>query len=132
MIVYSFLPIVVIVVLTAVFALIGYTMKKGIVLQSLTCLLAVSCTVHEMETMTPVSAEDDVFYASMESYSAPDTRVYVDMGTLTSDGKFLTLWDAKDQISIFFFPGNRYLSAASFNLNSVVKSVFHKRLKHEF
>ena len=101
MIVYSFLPIVVIVVLTAVFALIGYTMKKGIVLQSLTCLLAVSCTVHEMETMTPVSAEDDVFYASMESYSAPDTRVYVDMGTLTSDGKFLTLWDAKDQISIF-------------------------------
>ena len=76
-------------------------MKKEIVLQSLTCLLAVSCTVHEMETMKPVPAEDDVFYASMESYSAPDTRVYVDMGTLSSEGKFLTLWDAKDQISIF-------------------------------
>lgn len=75
-------------------------MKKGFVLQSLICLLAVSCSVHEMETTAPVPAEDDVFYASLESYSTPDTRVYVDVNTV-SDGKFLTFWDAEDKISIF-------------------------------
>lgn len=75
-------------------------MKKGFVLQSLICLLAVSCSVHEMETTAPVPAEDDVFYASLESYSAPDTKVYVDVNTV-SDGKFLTFWDAEDKISIF-------------------------------
>ena len=53
-------------------------MKKGFVLQSAVCLLAVSCSVHEMETMNPIPAEEDVFYASLESYSAPDTKVYVD------------------------------------------------------
>ncbi|MBO6081850.1 MAG: leucine-rich repeat protein [Bacteroidales bacterium] len=80
-------------------------MKKGFVLQSLICLLAVSCSVHEVETMGPIPVEDDVFYASLESYSAPDTRVYVDVNTtvLDEDEKtlFLTFWDAKDQISIF-------------------------------
>lgn len=80
-------------------------MKKGFVLQSLICLLAVSCSVHEMETTAPVPAEDDVFYASLESYSAPDTRVYVDVNTVVLDENektlFLTFWDAEDQISIF-------------------------------
>lgn len=80
-------------------------MKKGFVLQSLICLLAVSCSVHEMETTVPVPAEDDVFYASLESYSVPDTRVYVDVNTAVLDENqktlFLTFWDAEDQISIF-------------------------------
>ena len=75
-------------------------MKKGFVLQSAVCLLAVSCSVHEMETMNPIPAEDDVFYASLEPYSAPDTRVYVDNEN-TVDGKFMVFWDAEDQISIF-------------------------------
>lgn len=80
-------------------------MKKGFVLQSLIYLLAVSCSVHEVETKGPIPVEDVVFYASLESYSAPDTRVYVDVNTtvLDEDEKtlFLTFWDAKDQISIF-------------------------------
>ena len=73
------------------------TMKKGFVLQSLICLLAVSCSVHEIDTNDPVLAEDDVFYASLESDSKPDTKVHLDL----IDEKPKTLWDAKDQISIF-------------------------------
>lgn len=75
-------------------------MKKGFVLQSLICLLAVSCSVHEIETIDPVTAGDDVFFASLESYSTPDTRVYVDNDN-SVDGKFMIFWNAKDQISIF-------------------------------
>lgn len=72
-------------------------MKKGFVLQSLICLLAVSCSVQEIDTNDPVLAEDDVFYASLESDSKPDTKVYLDM----IDEKPKILWDAEDQISIF-------------------------------
>ena len=54
-------------------------MKKGFVLQSLICLLAVSCSVQEIDTNDPVLAEDDVFYASLESDPKPDTKVYLDM-----------------------------------------------------
>ncbi len=66
------------------------TMKRGIVLPSLLCLLALSCSVHELDINDPVTAEDDVFYASFE----PDTKVYVDENVKI-------LWDEKDQISIF-------------------------------
>ena len=69
-------------------------MKKGFVLQSMICLLAVSCSVHELDIKDPVPAEDDVFYASFESYSKPDTRVHLDKNVKI-------LWDEKDQISIF-------------------------------
>ena len=73
-------------------------MKNRYYFHSLICLLAVSCTVQEFDTPTfplaPDSAGDDVFYASLESYSAPDTRVSVDENI-----KFY--WDAADQISIF-------------------------------
>ena len=72
-------------------------MKKGFVLQSLICLLAVSCSVQEIDTNDPVLPEDDVFYASLESDSKPDTKVYLDM----IDEKPKILWDAEDQISIF-------------------------------
>ena len=66
-------------------------MKKGFFLQSLVCLLAVSCSVHEMDTKDVASYGDDVFYASLES---SDTRVYLD-----EDIKIL--WDKDDLISIF-------------------------------
>lgn len=66
-------------------------MKKGFFLQSLVCLLAVSCSVQELDTKDVASYGDDVFYASLES---SDTRVYVD-----EDIKIL--WDKNDQISIF-------------------------------
>ena len=69
-------------------------MNIRFVLQSLICLLAVSCSVHEIETMDPIQAEDDVFYASFESYSTPDTKVYL-------DENIKILWDENDQISIF-------------------------------
>lgn len=68
-------------------------MKKGFFLQWVTCLLAVSCSIHELD-LNEVSSGDVMFYASLESYSEPDTRVYVDQ-------KVKMLWDAKDQISIF-------------------------------
>ena len=60
------------------------------------CLLAVSCSVNKMETMDAIPSEDGVFYASMESYSASDTKVYVD-----KENKSMIFWDEKDQISIF-------------------------------
>lgn len=72
-------------------------MKKGFVLQSFICLLAVSCSVHEIDTMDPIAEEDDIFYASLEPDSKADTRVYLDM----IEGKPKILWDAKDRISIF-------------------------------
>ena len=66
-------------------------MKKGFFLQSLVCLLAVSCSVHEMDTKDVASYGDDVFYASLES---SDTRVYL-------DENIKILWDENDRISIF-------------------------------
>lgn len=71
-------------------------MKKGIFLHSLIGLLALSCTVQEIETQTPPAdpAEEDVFYASLESYSNPGTKVYL-------DENIKILWDEADQISIF-------------------------------
>lgn len=69
-------------------------MKRGLFLLSLSFLLAVSCTVNEFDTKVPASFGDEVFYASLESYSEPDTKVYV-------DEHVKILWDEKDQISIF-------------------------------
>ena len=69
-------------------------MKKGLFLPLMTCLLAVSCSIHEIDPMDTVLPTDVVFYASLESYSEPDTRVHVDQ-------KVKMLWDEKDQISIF-------------------------------
>lgn len=73
-------------------------MKNRYILHSLICLLAVSCTVQEIDTQTPPPSENcsenDVFYANLESYSAPDTKVSV--------GEDIKLfWDAEDRISIF-------------------------------
>ena len=73
-------------------------MKKGIFLHSLIGLLALSCTVQEIETQTPPyepAPGDDVFYASLAPES--DTKVHVDI----IDEHVKTLWDEKDQISIF-------------------------------
>ncbi len=70
-------------------------MKKSIILQSFICLLAVSCTVRELDVVTPTPAEgeEDVFYASLESYE-PDSKVYLDESVKI-------LWDEDDRISIF-------------------------------
>ena len=68
-------------------------MKNCFSLQSLICLLVVSCTVRELDIKAPATLEDDVFYASLESYE-PDTKVYL-------DENIKILWDAEDQISIF-------------------------------
>ena len=94
-------------------------MKKGFFL-SLLCLLAVSCSVHELDTKDEAPIRDNVFYASLESYSEPDTRVYV-------DDIFKIRWDAEDQISIFNlsnknqqygFDGKTGANAGAFNLIS--------------
>ena len=69
-------------------------MKKGIALLSFICLLAVSCTVHEIDVKETPILEDNVFYASLESYSTPETRVHVDENVKI-------LWDAEDRIAIF-------------------------------
>ena len=73
-------------------------MKKGIFLPSLIGLLALSCTVQEIETQNhpyEPAPGDDVFYASLAPES--DTKVHVDK----IDEQIKTLWDEKDQISIF-------------------------------
>ena len=69
-------------------------MKFRSLFWGLVSLLAVSCSFHELDTKAPASFEDDVFYASLESYSEPDTKVYV-------DDNVKILWDEEDQISIF-------------------------------
>ena len=68
-------------------------MKNCFFLQSLICLLAVSCTVRELDIKAPATLEDDVFYATLESYES-DTKVYL-------DENIKILWDGEDQISIF-------------------------------
>ena len=69
-------------------------MKTGVFLQSLVCLLTVSCTVQELDTRETGALENDVFYATLESYADPETRIYV-------DEHIKILWDADDRISIF-------------------------------
>ena len=69
-------------------------MKKGFVLHSIICLLTISCSVHEIETIAPILSEDNVFYATFESYSEPDTKVFL-------DENIKILWDADDRITIF-------------------------------
>lgn len=73
---------------------IDQTMKQRFILQSIACLLVVSCSVYELDTKDSLSAEEDVFYAKLEQYSTPETRVYVDENVKI-------LWDADDRISIF-------------------------------
>ena len=93
-------------------------MKKLLSLQALICLLAVSCSVQEPDTMGIATPKDKVFYASLESYSDPDTRVYV-------DEKIKLHWDADDRISLFnettlnqeyYFTGNTGDKAGTFEL----------------
>ena len=69
-------------------------MKFRSLFLGLLSLMAVSCSFHELDTKAPASFGDDVFYASLESYSEPDTKVYV-------DDNVKILWDKEDQISIF-------------------------------
>ena len=69
-------------------------MKTRFVLLSFFCLLAVSCTVQEPDTRETASLGKDVFYATLESYADPETRIYV-------NNKVKILWDADDLISIF-------------------------------
>ena len=69
-------------------------MKKGVSLLSLIGLLFASCSVQEMDNPSAASLGDDVFYASLESDSTPDTKVYI-------DENIKILWDEEDLISIF-------------------------------
>lgn len=69
-------------------------MKRFLFLQPLICLLVVSCSVQDYDTPDTNTSSQDVFHAYLESYSEPDTRVYI-------NEKIKILWDAKDQISLF-------------------------------
>ncbi len=72
-------------------------MKKSHVARALICslfLFFVSCSVHELDTKNTFPSGDEVFYASLESYSEPETKVYVDENVKI-------LWDEDDRITIF-------------------------------
>ena len=69
-------------------------MKRELVLQSLICLLVVSCSVHELDTWDTLSQADMVYYVTLESYADPGTRVYVDENVKLR-------WDADDRVSLF-------------------------------
>lgn len=70
-------------------------MRRLLLTQTVLCLLMASCAVHETNTQVPAAPlEDEVFYASLEPYADPDTRVYVDDNVKLH-------WDAEDRISIF-------------------------------
>lgn len=69
-------------------------MKKGFFVQSFLCLLTVSCTVQDLDTQETGVLEKGVFYATLESYADPETRIHI-------DENIKILWDADDRISIF-------------------------------
>ena len=69
-------------------------MKKSYLLLSFLCLLVVSCSINEMDTNDAFTTSDEIFYASLESYSDADTKVYVDENVKI-------LWDEDDRITIF-------------------------------
>lgn len=70
------------------------TMKQRFCLQSLVCLLMVSCSINELDTVDSRLSDGEVFLAKLEEYSLPDTKVYVDENVKI-------LWDTDDRISIF-------------------------------
>ena len=63
-------------------------------LWSFICLLLVSCSVQELDTKDSFSYEEKVYFATLESYAGPDSRVYV-------DESIKIRWDADDRISLF-------------------------------
>lgn len=69
-------------------------MKRGFFLQALICLLAISCSVQEPDNMDRIADGGKVYFATLESYVQPDTRVYV-------DENIKICWDANDRISMF-------------------------------
>lgn len=69
-------------------------MKKLIFLQALVYLIVASCSIQEPNAVEPESGCKTRFYATLESYTEPDTRVYV-------DDKIQLHWDENDQISLF-------------------------------
>lgn len=69
-------------------------MKTSLFPFALICLLTISCSVQEPDTKDVVTREDDVFYATIESYADPDTKVYV-------DEKIKMHWNEGDLISMF-------------------------------
>ena len=96
-------------------------MKYKLIPKSFICLLAVSCSFHELETKITPLPEDDIFYASLESTTVPNTKVYIDENVKI-------LWDAEDLISIFnkttlnqkyVFTGDTGANAGYFNKVSV-------------
>ena len=66
-------------------------MKYRSFILGLVVALSTACSVHEMEVVTPLTDEEDIFYASIEETS---TKVYV-------DDSFRVLWNADDRVSIF-------------------------------
>lgn len=69
-------------------------MKTPLFPLALICLLTISCSVQEPDTKDIVAPGDDVFYATLESYAGPDTKVYV-------DEKIKMYWNEGDLISMF-------------------------------
>lgn len=69
-------------------------MKRGFFLLTSLFLLNVSCSVHELDIQDTNASSRDVFHAYLESYSEPDTKVYV-------NEDIRLRWDAKDRISLF-------------------------------
>ena len=75
-------------------------MKRGFYLQSLICLLVASCSVHELDTKDTLTQGEKVYFATLESYARPDTKVFVDDNVKIH-------WDADDRISLFETTWNR-------------------------
>lgn len=69
-------------------------MKRVAFLLAAAFLFVTGCSIHEADQPTSPELTGDEFYATFESYSDPETRVYVD-----EDVKIL--WNADDRVSIF-------------------------------
>ena len=69
-------------------------MKRGFCLQSIICLLAVSCSVHKLDTKDTLAQGEKVYFATLESNARPVSKVHIDDNVKIH-------WDADDRISLF-------------------------------
>ena len=69
-------------------------MKLKYTYVGLCALIAISCSVEEVDQGTSIDIPDQLFYARMELPSGLESRVY-------ADEDLSVLWDADDRVSIF-------------------------------
>ena len=92
-------------------------MKRLSIFLGFAALAFVSCSIQEKDN-AQIPQDEDLFYATTESYAEPETRVY-------ADKDLMVLWNEDDRISIFkqftFNQQYRFLGKTGANSGSFAK-----------